>query len=386
MLLRNLDIINADKIADVHILNGKINAVGNFISTPADTAVISFDDVIAFPGLINSHDHLDFNLFPRLGNRVYNNYVEWGDDIHENNKEIINSVLQIPKQLRIKWGIYKNLINGITTVIDHSLYGSIHNEVITVSQQYHFLHSIQLEKNWKLQLNKPFIKKLPYVIHIGEGTDNSSHNEIDTLGKWNIFKRDIVGVHGIAMNEKQASGFKALVWCPDSNFFLMGKTAPVNKLKEATNIVFGTDSTVSARWSIWDHLKLARILHLVSDEVLFNMLTTLPAELWNLKGAGIIGPAYDADIVIAKRKKDLRGYDAYYAVTTADILLVIHKGNIRLFDAELLSQIKTEGLLTDNFSKIIIDGSVKYIYGDLPALVKEIRYYYKEADFPFEIN
>ena len=44
-----------------------------------------------FPGLINSHDHLDFNLFPQTGNRIYNNYTEWGRDIHEQNKEAISA-------------------------------------------------------------------------------------------------------------------------------------------------------------------------------------------------------------------------------------------------------------------------------------------------------
>src|SRR5581483_1483855 len=122
-------------------------------------SMISFDDVIAFPGLINSHDHLDFNLFPKLGNKLHNNYVEWSNYIHANNKGTINRVLQIPKQLRVQWGIYKNLINGVTTVVNHGPMLKIDSDIITVFQQYHLLHSIQLEKYWKYLLNKPFKKK-----------------------------------------------------------------------------------------------------------------------------------------------------------------------------------------------------------------------------------
>ena len=42
---------------------------------------IQFENAVALPGFINSHDHLEFNSFPLLANRVYNNYTEWARDI-----------------------------------------------------------------------------------------------------------------------------------------------------------------------------------------------------------------------------------------------------------------------------------------------------------------
>src|SRR5579872_792414 len=71
-------------------------------------AQLDFENCLAFPGLINSHDHLHFNLFPRLGNRIYSDYVEWGADIHAVNRREIEAILEIPKTLRAQWGIYKN--------------------------------------------------------------------------------------------------------------------------------------------------------------------------------------------------------------------------------------------------------------------------------------
>src|ERR1043165_5907685 len=56
---------------------------------------IRFERAVAFPGLINSHDHLDFNLFPLLANRVYNNYTEWARDIQVTGKKEIEAVLKI---------------------------------------------------------------------------------------------------------------------------------------------------------------------------------------------------------------------------------------------------------------------------------------------------
>src|SRR5215217_3140138 len=95
---------------------------------------LSFEPAIAFPGLINSHDHLDFNNFPKLGNRVYNDYIEWGNDIHTADKEEIQKVLNIPKELRVQWSLYKNLLNGITTVVQHGEYFKITDSPVNVFQ------------------------------------------------------------------------------------------------------------------------------------------------------------------------------------------------------------------------------------------------------------
>jgi len=64
-------------------------------------------------------------------------------------------------------------------------------------------------------------------------------------------------------------------------------------------------------------------------------------------------------------------------------LLVIHKGEIRLFDEELLGQL--DGL-KEGFSKIYINGVGKYVQGDLPGLMAEIRKYQPDADFPKNIT
>src|ERR1700690_697652 len=122
MILNNLFSITREQLVDIIITEGKINSVSKHEDSLVDnlgSQTIKFHDAIIFPGLINSHDHLDFNLFPQLGNRIYNNYIEWGEDIHLQNKKAIDSILKIPQELRIQWGIYKNLLNGITTVVNH---------------------------------------------------------------------------------------------------------------------------------------------------------------------------------------------------------------------------------------------------------------------------
>ncbi|MDR3681800.1 MAG: amidohydrolase family protein [Flavipsychrobacter sp.] len=382
MVLRNLQEITHDSIIDLQVTDGYITAVGAV--SAGGNSDIYFEHAIVFPGLINSHDHLDFNLFPQLGNRIYKNYVEWGEDIHLQDKEIIDAVLKVPSHLRVRWGMYKNLLNGITTVVNHAPRLSVADDLLTVFQDCYTLHSVQLEKGWKYKLNDLIARRIPYVIHAGEGTDESSHYEIDNLIRWNLWNRSIVAVHGIAMNERQAESFKALVWCPSSNFFLIGNTAPVERLKNRTNMLFGTDSTVSAQWDIWAQLRTALSTQKASPEELYKMLTVQPARVWKLKKSGQLKNHYDADIVVAKQKNDLTGYNAFYAIAPQDILLVMRKGKVKLFDESILDQVNAN-IDLNTFSQISLGDSIKYIYGDLPGLMSEIREYYPDAIFPCKV-
>jgi cytosine/adenosine deaminase-related metal-dependent hydrolase len=388
MRLNNLRFLNKDGLHDLWVNDGKITAIRP--SEPANThnpaallpskePALNFDGALAFPGLINSHDHLDFNLFPRLGNKKYNNYTEWGPDIHANNKTIIVDILKIPQLLRTQWGIYKNLLNGFTTVVNHGERLETRNPLITVFRDCYCLHSVGFEPNWKWKLNHPARTGQPFAIHVGEGTDSAAAKEVDDLLRWNFFRRPLIGIHGVAMTEEQAPAFHALVWCPVSNYFLLGCTAPVDKLKANVSILFGTDSTLTSGWNAWDQIRMARDLRLVSDTDLLAMLTTAPAKAWDLNDRGTLAPGKRADVVIARPKPGLTGMDAFFTLDPKDFLLVLHAGGIKLFDPSLLRPITEQELTAEDFQPARPDG--KYVAGDLPGLMQEIRNYCPEVAF-----
>jgi cytosine/adenosine deaminase-related metal-dependent hydrolase len=84
MLLQNLNIPGKDETKDIRIVDDRIRAITSDPSsqTPDKNELnLVFENAIAFPGLINSHDHLDFDLFAQTGNRIYDSYIEWGTDI-----------------------------------------------------------------------------------------------------------------------------------------------------------------------------------------------------------------------------------------------------------------------------------------------------------------
>ena len=386
MHLNNLTPINKNQPVRVSICGEKIEMIDADIRRiSSDPLQINFTSATIFPGLINSHDHLDFNCFSVLGQRKYSNYTEWGTHIHKMYSKDIGTILKIPQHLRTEWGIYKNLLAGVTTVVNHGSYLKLKNPIISVLQKSQNLHSVGFEHNWKWKLNNPFLKNKDCVIHTGEGSDQQSSDEIDRLIKFNLLKRRLIGVHGVAMNANQAKYFKGLIWCPESNHILLNKQANILSLKEHTQMMFGTDSTLSGNWNFWHHLRLARTLHQVTDAELFEMITNSPAKLWNLN-TGELREGKDADLVVIKKKTGMPVWGDIYKTNPEDILLIMTKGKIRMYDKALHVQLISLPLNFKSFSSFSIKGNIKYIDGDLPGLVANIKSYNPKVIFPIEVS
>ncbi len=380
MILHDVSLYGKQGFHHIHISKGKIAVI---TADRSKLSHISADDrvelngAMALPGFINSHDHLDFNLFPQLRNRIYRNYTEWGPDIQLINKDIIQQVQKIPRSLRVSWGIYKNLLNGFTTVVNHGERLTVRGELITVFQECNSLHSPAFEKGWKWKLNNPFKTGQPMVMHTGEGTDAGAKSEIDEVIAGNIIKKRMVAVHGVAMNEEQAGYFEGLVWCPASNYFLLDETADIRKLKTKTNVVFGTDSTLTAPWNAWEHFRQAIHSDMVKEKELLDMLTSNPARLWRMNDCGELGEQKSADILVVKNTGNL------FSLDPGDIQLVMHKGNIRLIDDHIANRLNSP---LKDFSRVMINDYVRRVQGDLALLTHEVKKYFPAASIPFSVD
>jgi len=380
VVLNNVSILNnSGNHFCVSILDGKINSV---IAEPVKGSnhshVINFKDALVFPGLFNAHDHLEFNLFPRLRSRYYRDYLEWGNDIQKLYSKEIDAALKIPVELRMKFGMIKNLLNGITTVMHHgnkSIKKS--DQIVSVISNYNFLHSVSLERNWRIKLTL-MLNKLPFVIHLGEGVGAAMENEVNKLFKWNLFKREIIAVHGIGLNTNHADKLAALIWCPDSNLFLYNKTANVFELKNRIPVLFGSDSNLTSDPNFWNHIRIARVINALNDEELINSITSLPSELLSIKDIGKIKNGYLADIVVVKKKSE-NNYDAFFNINPEDILLIIRSGKIILFDESLEHECAYL-----NYRKFKIRGSIKFTDMEIVAIIKKLEAY--KAQLPLELS
>jgi cytosine/adenosine deaminase-related metal-dependent hydrolase len=358
-----------------------LSTAGNRIAGEpvAGATSLYMDNAIVYPGLINSHDHLDFNCFPTLANRRYKDYTEWGRDIHHTHTDTISAVIKIPVALRFALGWYKNLLNGITTVVHHGRRYDNHHAGIRILQTPQSIHSVGFDRLWRIRLLSPFAAN-PVVAHCGEGVNAAAHLEISKLLGMNWWKRPIVGVHGVAMTVAQARRFKAVVWCPASNLFLLGQTAPVTDLATTTTLLFGTDSTLTAPWALAPQLQQAADLQVVTDEALFRMLTVNAAAVWGLPGKGRLEPGADADLVVTVKRPGLSFYKQVFASEPEDLMLVIQEGHIRLYDAGITAQLN--GLDQTKYEPVQIGNRTKFVPSGIRQILESIHQYCPSVNLP----
>lgn len=378
MIIRGVEIVGDDAGLREIVVSGRtIERIGD--GSPGDPSwsgpALDFGTAIAFAGLINSHDHLEFNLYPALGHKRYADYREWGEDIHRSDRAVIASLHRMPKSHRIRWGALKNLLCGVTTVAHHGARRDDLRSLPLGAVSATSIHSVGGAPRWRWSLNAPFGRP-PYVFHVAEGTSRGARREVDALLRWNVFRKPLVGVHAIAMSAEQAARFHAVVWCPVSNEFLYGATADIAALKRSTTILFGTDSTLSAEWNLWNHLRRARALRVLDDRELFDAVTRNAAIAWNRRDTGCIVRGHAADLVVA-RKKARDPWDAFFAANPEDLLLVLKAGQVVLCDRSVDTVRVPQG-----GSVIRLGSTAKWVAEDVPDILACMRHCGIESNLP----
>jgi hypothetical protein len=284
--------------------------------------------VVGFPGLINSHDHLDFNCYPLSGNPPYADFVAWGTDV-QRNKALIAEINAIPTPLRRAFGVLKNLLWGVTAVSDHAEPATATPHPIAVLQNFDFIHSPEGGKRIARILHARSPR--PVIAHLAEGITEQSRRRARIFLRRNAQCRPIGGIHGVSLRDNDFSELAALIWCPASNHFLFGRTADINAARRRTAVVFGTDSTISAPGTLWDHLRLAR-RHASAIQIL-AALTSAPSRFWRL------GANYASNNFVVARRKHTDPLEAFLAIDPADILLVVCRGETALADPAVIEAI-----------------------------------------------
>ena len=104
---------------------------------------------LLLPGLINAHDHLEFNSMPLLGRPAgYQDVYEWAAEVKERwNSPEIRKCVALPMEDRLRIGGFKNLTSGVTTVAHHNPYHRCFEQGFPtrVVKTYAWSHSLGLE-------------------------------------------------------------------------------------------------------------------------------------------------------------------------------------------------------------------------------------------------
>jgi len=362
-------------------------------------------NAIAYTPLINSHDHLISNWVPRAGDkRPYINSHIWVEDMKESfafqERDIFwhnngSFRLEEPNSLILaKLGAYKSLFCGCSVVQDHAS-----NQVdayydampIIVPKNFRQCHSLTLGNWWggetpqkEMELTRG---KMPFIVHLGEGTDDVTKGEFARLKNMDLLKENTLIIHGIALSAEDmnevAKAKASLCWCPSSNFFLIGQTIKIEAaLKSKVNVCIGTDSTMSGGVNlIAEFLKIREFFPQIPAKEIYRMATVnAVTALYLPQYFAFINPDKCRNLLLVD-KTERNPYENLYTLEAATIQLLIVDGIPRFGDSEWLELFN---LNEELYSTFRTGNKEKFVIGDpmdLNEQIDEVLGYHK--DFPY---
>lgn len=361
---------------DVEIRAGKITALrpagAGLRSRPG--AELDLEGCLILPGLINSHDHLEFALFPRLGDGPYPNAAAWARDIYRPKESPVREHLRVPKATRLWWGGLRNLLAGVTTVCHHNPYHRVFGQgfPVRVARRFGWAHSLDFSPDLAKRF-RATPAAWPFVVHAAEGIDRAARREIVRLDEAGVLSERTVLVHAVALDKAGAKLVKrrgaSLVWCPSSNQFLFGTTIGRDVLGNGVPVALGTDSPLTAAGDLMDELHAANKLRRVSAADLFRMVTSDAAHVLRLgHGAGTVVEGGAADLTVL----DDRGTTPAAALANSNDegpQVVMAGGAVKLLSAGLA---KHHPRLRRGLQPVSVEGRGKFfVAADVATLYRQ---------------
>jgi hypothetical protein len=333
----------------IGINSGRIHSseAGAYIGNvnASQVSAIDLDGFLVLPGLINAHDHLGFAPFPRLGDPPYRNYVDWGEDIHDQFPDVIAWYRAIPKTSRLWWGGIRNLLCGVTSVYHHDpLWPDLlrADYPVRVIRQDMWAHSLAFGGG--LAIKRAAISKGgPFVLHACEGVDDVARKELWELDRLGVLDSRAVLVHGLAIDSAGAALMIArqasLIVCPSSNDFLFGTLPDMEVLGKIGRVALGSDSPLTAAGDLLDEIRFAIDRCAISPDCAYRMVTTIPAEILQLNDhEGTIAESGVADL-IAIQDTGADPADRLHTLSMFDIELVVIGGRVQLASEALIARL-----------------------------------------------
>ncbi len=365
--------------------DGRIACVGATCGLHAgDVSVIRCPTYVLSPGLINTHDHIDFaGVAPRpdTGERFAHRH-EWrlGLDGHHKLEDFESD--HDPRV--IAWGELRFLIGGTTSTVGGAMApGLLRNldfaagleglpvrpvtyRVFPLDDGRGIMRTADCNYGAHPATQSQVAQTSAFLAHVAEGTNDAARNEFrcesslgydvtpqpgggGTSNDWIMPQATLI--HAVALTSADlalvAARGAAIVWSPRSNLSLYGRTLDVlDAQRLGIPLALGSDWLPSGSMNLNRELACASsyartALHAaLSDEDLWRMVTSGAARAAHVAGQiGSIAPGYVADLALfAPRSTD--AYAAVVASTPQSVALVVRGGTVLYGDPAIVDRVR----------------------------------------------
>jgi cytosine/adenosine deaminase-related metal-dependent hydrolase len=327
------------------------------------------------PGLINAHDHLHRNHYPRLGSPPYEDAYAWGADIHARHAEDIARAKLLDRSTAYHYGALKNVLGGATTVVHHDdrdpalEWSAAKGEGFPIRvARVRTAHSLGFERSVREAAARG-PEDAPLCIHLAEGVNARAAAEVGELQGLGLLDARLLAVHVVGVDGAGIALLRgagaAIVWCPTSNFFLLGATAPRAVFDSGIDVLLGTDSLLTGDGTLLDELRAARSLGYMSDERLLAAAGATAAKRLHLPRPSL-EPGAAADVILLRAP--------IFEATAADVALVLVGGRVVVADPGLGEALGAEGVV------VRVKGEPKIVDARLARAAERVSQLFPDGD------
>jgi 5-methylthioadenosine/S-adenosylhomocysteine deaminase len=349
------------------------------LTAEGDAAPQGFDGVApvdtggtVFPGLIELHNHLAYDLLPlwavpsRFSNRdVWGNSSEYHRRVTAPMETIGQATELLPSLVR--YVEVKALVGGVTTTQGLPLFSAPG----LVRYYKGIVRNVEQTRDMSLPAAaariadvdardaQKFLAELGkhkcVLLHLSEGTDAAAYQHFQALklpaGGWAITSA-LAGIHCVALKapdfQRLADAGASMVWSPFSNLLLYGQTADVAAARQAgaaatpLKIGLGSDWSPTGSRSLFGELKVARTHsqnngNVFSDDELVALATVNGARILGWQDQlGTIEIGKRADLTVVAGQSD-PAPARMFAGDERQVQLVVIDGTPRYGTPQLMS-------------------------------------------------
>jgi len=382
----------------ISILGSQIEDVGATLAG-GQGSIVETDSFI-YPGLIDLHDHITWNVLPRWRpNQLFMNRYEWQQTTaYSIALDQPHYAISADRELACdadRFGEIKAIVGGATSVVgglaptsgtnnnacilgltrNLDIYAGFPDSVLNKEKVWYVIFPFEMSLAATVAvrsgLDSGAVRAL--LVHAGEGkpTDAAAAREFAMLAKnGDGFLRPGVSViHGVAFNaadfKQMAKASVGLIWSPRSNIELYGATTDVFSAKgSGVKIALAPDWSPTGSEGMIEELKYASTWNaaqyppVFENAELVKMATVVPAQLAGAdKQIGTLDKGMYADLLLIRRNAS-DAYQALLHASPADVRLVMIGGVPTYGDADLMDRL----LPQHELERLTVCGVPKKIY------------------------